>query len=71
MNFHLERQATDGEMVRFHVLNNRGAICGVINLANAAEADALVRHWAGSSQAAQPRPNVMAKAMLKAARRGG
>ena len=69
MNFRLEKQAAGAAVTRFHVLNARNDICGIVSVLNS-EADDLQRHWRGTSPAA-PNPGAMARVLLRAAKCGG
>ena len=68
MRFRLEKQSAGPAVTRFHVMNNRDEICGIVTVPNG-EVDDLVRHWHGAP-AAQPDPGAMARVLLRAAKRG-
>ena len=76
MNFRLEKQSPGKTSTRFFVYDDTNAICGTINVANAA-ADDLQKHWKGvpppsslkTANAAKQDP--MIATMVRAVRKRG
>jgi hypothetical protein len=59
MNFRLEKQSATRALVKYHIKNSAGELCGSVNVPPSQEAD-LLKHWHGPQAAP-------AKAAAKAA----
>ena len=62
MNFRLEKKEASRALVKFHILNSAGELCGSVNVPPSQESD-LLKHWHAPEEAAPA-----AKAASKAAR---
>jgi hypothetical protein len=60
MNFRLEKQSATKALVKFHIKNSAGELCGSVSVPPAQEAD-LLKHWHGP-QAAPAKPAARAEA---------
>jgi hypothetical protein len=69
MQFRLEKKEATKALVKFHILNSAGELCGSVNVPPAQEAD-LLKHWRAPQATTAAKPADGKAAIVAALKRG-